>query len=246
MKLIRVASWILISGGTLLVSLSGNAADYQRKTPMQQGIEEKNKKSETAAVMPVYKPPLRGAPGGRVGGGTRAPGRAVFVLTVLAPDHTGLTVREQPSLYWFISSPTSSPVELTVMDPGAIKPILETRIPSPIQPGLHEIRLADHGVRLLPGVAYRWFVAVVPDPDRRSKDILSGGAIERVEPPEGFSAKLARSHKVELPFLYAEAGFWYDALTATSELIETTPNDQGLRRQRASLITQVGLPEIGE
>jgi len=111
---------------------------------------------------------------------------------------------------------------------------------------VHRIRLADHGVRLVPGVSYRWYVAVVPDSGRRSKDILAGGAIERVAPPEGLAAKLAQADKATLPFLYAEAGIWYDALATISELIETAPNDPSLRRQRAALMAQVGLPNIGE
>ena len=45
-------------------------------------------------TVPVYKPPLRGAPGGRVGGGTRGTPRDLFVLSALAPDHSGLTVQE--------------------------------------------------------------------------------------------------------------------------------------------------------
>jgi hypothetical protein len=66
------------------------------------------------ANVPVYNPPSRGAPGGRVGGGTRGGGqRDVFVLSVLAPDHSGFTTSEQPSLYWFISNSTSLPIELT-------------------------------------------------------------------------------------------------------------------------------------
>ncbi len=245
MKYVIVFSWTLIVGFTLVMPSIAVPADQQKK-PAQQGVEEKDQKSVIAAETPVYKPPKRGAPAGRVGGGTRGPGREVFVLTVLAPDHTGLTVNEQPSLYWFISKLTSFPVELTVMDPRATQPVLETRISSPVQPGVHRIRLADHGVHLSPGVPYRWFVAVVPDPDRRSKDILAGGAIERVEIPEGMSSKLAQARKAELPFLYADAGLWYDALTAISEAIEAAPNDTVLRKQRASLITQVGLLEIGE
>jgi hypothetical protein len=211
-------------------------------------VEAQTQAPANALAAPVYKPPLRGAPGGRVGGGTRGTGggREVFVLSVLAPDHTGLTMQEQPSLYWFISSVASSPVELTVMDPRATQPVLEVRIPSPVQRGVHRIRLADHGVRLSPGVAYRWYVAVVPDPDRRSKDILAGGTIERVETPAELSAKLARASKTEVPFLYAEAGLFYDALTAISELIETAPEDPGLQKQRATLLAQVGLPAIGE
>ncbi len=41
------------------------------------------------ANVPVYNPPKRGAPAGRVGGGTRGgTQRDVFVLSVLAPDHS--------------------------------------------------------------------------------------------------------------------------------------------------------------
>src|SRR6266540_3877871 len=81
------------------------------------------------ANVPVYNPPKRGAPAGRVGGGTRGgTQRDVFVLSVLAPDHSGFTTNEQPSLYWYISNSTSLPIELTLMDPQGIQPILETRL----------------------------------------------------------------------------------------------------------------------
>jgi hypothetical protein len=198
------------------------------------------------ASAPVYQPPKRGAPGGRVGGGTRGFQREVFVLSVLAPDHSGFTISEQPSLYWFISNATSIPVELTVMDAQGIQPILETRIPAPVQAGVHRIRLSDYNVRLSPGAAYRWFVTVVPDADRRSKDILAGGAVERVEISGELKAKLVRAAKTELPALYGEAGLWYDTVAAMSDLIEAAPQDQALRKQRAALLSQVGLTGITE
>jgi Domain of Unknown Function (DUF928) len=168
------------------------------------------------------------------------------VLTVLAPDHTALTVSEQPSLYWYISSPTSLSIELTVMDLRTTQPVLETRLAGPVTPGVHRIRLADHGVRLEPGVPYRWFVAIVPDSNRRSRDILAGAAIERVAPPQGLPAKLAQARKEEAASLYAEAGVWYEALAAISEQIDSAPNDAMLRKQRATLLAQVGLPPVGE
>jgi Domain of Unknown Function (DUF928) len=194
----------------------------------------------------VYTPPKRGAPGGRVGGGTRGIQREVFVLSVLAPDHSGLTISEQPSLYWFISGPTSLPVELTVMDPEGVQPILETRLPAPVKAGVHRVRLADHNIRLKPGAAYRWFVTIVPDSDRRSKDILAGGAIERVDVPGDLKTKLTTANKSQLFSLYAEAGLWYDAVAAISEMIEAAPQDQALRKQRAALLTQVGLTSISD
>jgi hypothetical protein len=197
------------------------------------------------APAPVYKPPLLGAPAGRVGGGTRSgSARDIFVLSALVPEDAGLTMSEQPSLYWFISSATALPVEVAVSDPRATQPVLETRLPSPVQPGVHRIKLADLGVRLAPGVSYRWSVSVISDVNRRSRDILAGGVIERVQAPAGLQEKLAQSRKEEHPFLYAQAGLWYDALTSISELIEVTPYDAQLRKQRAGLLNQVGLPEL--
>lgn len=197
------------------------------------------------ASVPVYNPPSRGAPGGRIGGGTRGGGN-IFVLSVLAPDHSGFTTSEQPSLYWFISKPTSLPVEVTVMDPHGVKPILETQLPSPTKAGIQRVRLADYNIRLAPGAAYRWFVAVVPDADRRSKDILAGGAIERVDLQDDVKAKLAKASDKEVPFVYAQAGLWYDALNSISNLIDAAPQNQELQNQRTALLKQVGLPSTNE
>ncbi len=86
-----------------------------------------------------------------------------LALSVLAPDDRALTVSEQPTFYWYISSRTSLPVEVAIMDPGTVAPVLEVTLPGPTEAGVHAIRLADHGVRLRAGVPYRWYVAVVPD-----------------------------------------------------------------------------------
>src|SRR6476469_6610861 len=94
---------------------------------------------------PRYIPSKLGAPGGRVGGATRGPsGRDIFVLSVLAPDHTGLTVHEQPCLFWFISTQTTLPVEVTIVDPNADAPVLQTRIATAVDRGVHRVRLSDH------------------------------------------------------------------------------------------------------
>jgi hypothetical protein len=244
----------LAAAGALVIALPMATLAQERREMSQPARADKPPQAPvTMATAPVYKPPLRGAPGGRVGGGTRGGGgstqateRAVFFLSVLAPDHTGLTISEQPSLYWFISSRAPSPVEVTLVDPRATKPVLAFRLTSPVEAGVHRIRLADHQVRLEPGVAYRWYVAVVPDADRRTKDFLTGGAIERIELPEGLRARLEEADRMEMPSLYAEAGLWYDAITVLSELIDNTPGHPTLSRQRAAMLNQVGLPGIGE
>jgi hypothetical protein len=229
----RAGRSIVITGlaALLLAPFAGTAAAQQAG-------------GEVKASAPVYKPPLRGAPGGRVGGAARGTAREEFILSVLAPDHTGLTTREQPALYWFISRPSSSPVELTLVDPNSADPVIETQIKPPISPGVHRIRLADYNVTLKPGVAYQWFVSVVPDSGRRSKDILSGGFVERIDPPGDLSAKLSSRPKSELPSAYADAGLWYDAVASLQELLEAAPKDAALLAQRNALLRQAGVPEI--
>jgi hypothetical protein len=223
-------------------------------SPAASAAEPADKKTITAPIPTqgdakgapvVYKPPLRGAPGGRVGGGTRGTGN-VFVLSALAPDHMGITASEQPSLYWFISNATSLPVEVAIMDPQGVKPLLEKRLTGPVEKGVHRIDLAELGVRLSPGVAYRWSVTVIPDANRRSRDILAAATIERADVPADVRAKFQQTRKEDMPALYAEAGLWYEALASISELIDRTPDDAALRQQRAELLSQVGLPDIGE
>ena len=125
-------------------------------------------------------------------------------------------------------------------------PVLETRIPAPIGRGVHRVRLADYGVRLAPKVAYQWYVAVVPDANRRSRDILASGTIEFLQPDPSLAPRLAAAHGQELVARYAQAGIWYDALETVSDLIERTPGDTSARRYRAALLTQVGLREVSE
>jgi hypothetical protein len=214
------------------------------KPPPKKAVEPPPKPPAQSA-MPIYIPPKRGAPGGRIGGGTRGIQRDTFSLLVLAPDHTGLTSVPQPTLYWFVSSDlTTTSAELTIMDPEGTQPLLETRLSPPLKTGVHSFRLADHGVRLSPGIPYRWYVALVVDPDRRSKDILAGGFIELAGATEGLAKKVSAANKADLPRLYAEAGLWYDAIAAISQLIEAAPADAGLKQQRSALLEQAGLTEI--
>ena len=242
MRYIKRAVWIVLIGLPLVIPLSC-IADDQKKEPKPQKDKGQTKKPPTAVGMPVYKPPRRGAPRGRVGGGTRGLAKERPVLSLLVPDHTGLTVQEQPSLFWYLSSLTPYPVEVTIIDDRVIQPLLAKPLNPPAQPGVYRVRLADYGVRLLPGVEYQWFVALVVDPDRRSKDIIAGAPIERIKLADALPAKLAQVDKSETPHVYAEAGLWYDALTAISDLIDAAPDDPVLRKQRASLLKQVGLPE---
>jgi hypothetical protein len=230
----------------------------QSATPSQRESQSADSKPAAETLTLVYKPPLgRGAPTGLVAGGSRGTntclagdfkdGNTTLTLSVLAPaDHVGLTAQEQPSLYWYLSAATSCRVEVTLTNEQAVEPLLDFSLSPPTNPGVQRVRLADHGARLTPGVQYQWAVALVPDPDHRSKDIVALGAIKRIEATEALHTKLAQANKGDVAAIYAEAGLWYDAVAAVSDLIATAPQDSVLRTQRAALLEQVRLSEVAE
>jgi hypothetical protein len=189
----------------------------------------------------VYKPPLRGTPGVRIDGGSRGSGVSLICLTVLTPDQTAFTVQEQPSLFWYQSDSADVPFELTLLTGNTVQPLLQLQLPSARNAGIQRLNLADHNVKLVPGVEYEWVVALVVDPKNRSKDVVASGWIERVEPSSSLRSRLENASAEDLPSVYAEEGIWLDTLTAISSLIDARPKDRSLQEARAALLDQVGL-----
>ena len=89
-------------------------------------------------------------------------------------------------------------------------------------------------------------VCDLPGKEGARQETRAGGAIQRINPSSELAARLGQARRDELPSVYAEAGLWYDALAAMSELIDGAPNDAALRQQRAALLTQIGLPLVAE
>jgi uncharacterized protein DUF928 len=191
----------------------------------------------------LYKPP--GAAGNipaRVSGGAR--GEAVdAVLVALVPNHIALTTQAQPSLFWFQSKPAKAKFELTVVEPRKPKPLLSLAAQEADKPGIHRVKLAKYKVELQPDVAYEWSVAIVPDAENRSRDVIAKGVIKRINLPGDLATRIEKADNIERAAAYAEAGFWYDAFESVSNAIEAHPDDASLRAQRASLLQQVGLSQ---
>ncbi len=251
-KSIYITIWILVTGLTFLVLPCSSISNGQQIKEIQESTYTHNTKTTTSKKnriaipidVPIYKPPSRGAPKALVGGGSRGTGTGSSTLSLIAPDHAGLTVQKQPLLYWYLSELPRDSIEFTLIDNQAIQPLLEISLGTQIEPGLHHTSLADYKISLISGKQYWWFVALVPDPEHRSKDIIAGAAIEYIEPPETLTTKLTLAGKVRAPHIYAESGIWYDAISSISNLINNSPDDMTLRKQRASLMEQVGLQEV--
>lgn len=189
----------------------------------------------------LYRPPQRGAPGGRVGGGTRGPSSDIPLMWALVPDHVGLSTEAQPRLVWYLSKATASPLEFTIIDETGVTPIIEKRLASPVEPGIHIIRLADYDLRLEKGKTYQWFVSLITDSEHRSTDIIAGGMIQVGDVPVSLGEHVRKAKPVDATRLWAQAGFWYDAMGVISTNIQTNPSDSEMHNLRALLLEEVGL-----
>ena len=89
-----------------------------------------------------------------------------------------------------------------------MEPLVEKTLSPPVTGGLHGLSLAELGVSLAPGVTYQWSVAMVVDEAQRSKDILSGGAVQFT--PEADPAQLPEA-ATDRAIALAAQGCWYDA-----------------------------------
>lgn len=248
MRSLKMVAAIILG---LLVGIPDPApgAGFDKKLPYPDNSDKGLLRLVSVEEFPVYKPrrpsPPPLAPRGRVGSGVRGGGGEGSPILPLAPDHIGFTIEEQPAFYWFLSQDTSSVLEFTLRDDRAITPVIEIRLQSPAQAGVHRTSLKDLGVRLEVGVQYKWYVTLLQGQEASSKDIVAGGTIERLDLIEALP-HLEVPKTEDKVYRYAAAGIWYDAIKAISEQIEVFPNDAGLRCKRARLLKQVNLSEIAK
>ena len=178
-----------------------------------------------------FRPPTRGAPTRRVGASTRSAG-APIRLQVIAPRTAAYTGDPSPTLYWHVAD-TDLPAVVTVIVDDRIDPVIEIPVGVP-SAGLHATDLADHGIRLRPGVGHEWSVALVADPQARSRDIVASARF--VHRPGGPDLPADADRGARLAAL-AAGGYWYDlmrallgpdARTDDPALLSALMNDVGL------------------
>ena len=227
------ASFALLLAGTAPAEEEAKSAEAKKEAEAEE--TEKRQVSAAPGGIPIYVPPKRARPARTTGGATRGRADRIPGLWVLVPDHVGQTVSAQPELFWFIDGTPSNDMKLqfTLMDEDAIEPNVQKVISRPTKPGVHRIRLADHGVQLEPGLEYEWSVSLLVDPKEPAKDIVATGWIDRIDESAELQSQLAGGGSAAN--VYAKNSLWYDALSAA--------HASGDGKARAALLRQVGLDE---
>jgi hypothetical protein len=198
------------------------------------------------SLMLLYVAPDRGKPVKPTGGATRGSNKKVPLMFALTPDHVGQTVSAQPSLFWYIERvpDASMRIEFTLFGQASDEPEVEAALAAPDRAGIQRIRLADYGVELEQGSEYEWAVTLVVDPEKRSKDVVVTGWIDRIEHSGQLTARLESESDARSAAIYAEEGIWYDSFAALNDQIDGNPRDANLLTQRTDVLRQVGLDPV--
>jgi hypothetical protein len=189
-----------------------------------------------------YAPPADATPLATLGG-LRSAESELPVLRALAPGHVARTLDASPTLYWYLSEGTDRRVAFVLADHVSIDPVLEITLEPAIDAGIHELRLAEHGVVLEPGKEYRWFVSLAVEEREPSESLVARGAVVRVEPSAALTDALESAPAGDHGRIYAEQGLWYDALDFISRRIDRAPDDARLREFRSNLLEEAGMSE---
>jgi hypothetical protein len=193
-----------------------------------------------------FRPPSRGTPSITRGGASRGDIAASQQLQVLAPaNHPGFTTAERPTLLVYVPQTTAKLIKVSLRSPDGKRTLFRREIAVPTTPGVMQIELGDASVApLASNQAYRWYVSLVGNTLDRSTSTIIEGRIERVQPDKTLSERLATAEPNRRPFVYAEAGIWWDTVLTLNTLRQQQPNNSSLNAHWKSLLDSIGLSAI--
>ncbi len=198
-------------------------------------------------------PPGRDIPrGGTAGGGSRSVGNACSpsksgvsaTLTALSPGgQLGLTQSSRPKFLVYVPQTSAQTMEFSLFD-DKMNGVYQMNLPVSNRTGLVSIELPENAPSLVKDKPYYWTVALVCNPNERTKDMVVGGWIEHSELNDSLKQELAKARGLERASLYAQKGFWYDAVNTLVEMQQTEPGNLAIAASWAELLKSVGLDAI--
>lgn len=210
-----------------------------------------------------FKPPKRGIPGRREGGGTRdgvlgadpcTSTSAPQFSALMPPTNFGLTTSEFPRFFWSTPRTKARFAEFTLYEAseGADKKMVDRAL---VYRGTFRIS-GEAGIASfmlprnagIPGLAtgsdYHWSIAVICNPQDRKQDSKVEGWVQRIAPDAALASQLAQSTPSNRPKLYASNGIWFDALSTLADLRYAKTLDAALAEDWSNLLKAVNLPNI--
>lgn len=178
----------------------------------------------TTIAQADYRPPQQpsapksGSTAGTRGGCTE---NAAAGLTVLAPvSYVGQTTSTHPTFIWFVPEAQSYPLEFRLYREGSDRKrqvVQAAHLQSTA--GIMQYTLPSEQPSLSIGQRYTWQVVMVCDLNHATRSSVAVANIEVVELPLTFQNQIKTAKTpIDRINLYAQNGFWYDAIAAAFKL----------------------------
>lgn len=203
--------------------------------------------SQNGLISQTFKPPKRGSPPVSAGGSTRGSfciSGKQLVTPLIPTNKLGLTFAERPKFFWYIPQTSVKTAKFILLADKDQKVFYETTLTLPNKPGIISHTLPESSPALTIGKTYHWYLTLVCHPQDFSANPRVEGWVERIQPESSLSAKLASAEARKLPYLYAEAGIWYEALTAVAQLRYSEPKNLRYVLNWRQFLKSVGLNAI--
>lgn len=153
-------------------------------------------------------------------------------VILLAPIDGGRTLSPRPTFYWYVSSDvaTKKPYQIALNlrdnERQEGKSIFNIQTTS-TKTGLQKFTLPDSAPTLVAGKVQRWQLKLGPNFVRgevRGEEINYSALIELTPPSSVVKQELDKaSNGFEKANVYAKYGYWYDALDAYTNWVESNP-----------------------
>lgn len=257
--------------GSILIAI-GLLSSFIYSLPLQVRIAAAIA-ADTFKVKLPPPPPNRGLAGNRVGAASRISSKdpinegtqSARLLTALVPEYWesdeaetssvivpkvwGLTANEYPTLWFyipysqdsidridFILADGDNPTEQTV-EQNAIQP--------PEQPGIVPFSLPNTSAPLAIDRLYQWELKLTMK-RQLDKEISVKGWIQRASLNSDLSDLIKQATPDRQAALYAENGFWYDALSTLAELRRDRANDLAIQQDWKNILQSVDLGKLAD
>lgn len=166
----------------------------------------------------------------------------ILPVFLVPQDHAGQTTSGRPKFFWYMSDTSS--VEFSLKKEGANEPFFKERLEVP-KAGIIQTEIPKGQPELTIGQDYLWSVSVVCNTEQGSKKVTVQALIRRVAPTQELTRRLRRAQSErDRARIYAQQGFWYNALETISNASEAKPQDRSITEDFYSLLDQVGLNEV--
>ncbi|AFY42114.1 DUF928 domain-containing protein [Nostoc sp. PCC 7107] len=173
------------------------------------------------------------------------------VLTALIPKYNPvLTTSENPTFFFYLPKTSKTYVKAFdfILENANKEVVYQESFKINNQPGVFKISVpAKLNQPLLKiNQDYRWIFSAICDYSDRSRDLVVGGYLKRINLEKSLTTNLQKTSLRERAAILAASGIWDDSLKTLAELRFKKFQDAGLKADWQTLLESVDLAKIAQ